>query len=280
MKEYSYETTKEIIENFYPNNFSLNKITGLIHFNKEIFEIGLFRKEVFEKHGELLDNDKYILEIASQVASNNKFSPLEDYLNKCFDQNKDINCKSVFDELTEKSLHLDSKSLEAKYVVKTLVGAVSRVFEPGCKFDTVLVFVGKQGLYKTTFFETLAGSENFTTVHLGRFDKDEKMICQSKWIIELGECESSINKREMGKLKAFITETSSTYRIPYDKNPVTVPRTFILVGSSNRNDFLIDETGNRRFWCVDIEKKIDLDWVKHNRGLIWAAAVQAYSDPV
>ena len=94
---------------------------------------------------------------------------------------------------------------------------------------------------------------------LQAYSKDEQRVCNSKWIIELGECEDSLTPSLLSKLKGFITKTSDTYRKPYDRNTVTIPRQFILVGTTNKDKFLVDATGNRRFWCVDVNEKIDIE---------------------
>jgi predicted P-loop ATPase len=98
---------------------------------------------------------------------------------------------------------------------------------------------------------------HFDTINLS-YNKDDLMICHSKWILELGECEEALKSYTMSKLKAFLTKPNDTYRKPYDKNPLTVPRQFILVGTTNKDEFLVDETGNRRFWCIELNEKIDI----------------------
>lgn len=274
----NYQGTKAIIANNFADQLKLNKVTKDIYLEGELFDLPKFRYQVSLQHNTVLKNDKYIYELAHIYASKNLFSPLEDYLSECEYKFPDIDYKDVFRELNEKVLHIDPDALEGVFLPKTLVGAVARVFQPGCQFDTVLILKGSQGFYKTSFFKALAGEDLFTSMTLQAYSKDEQMVCNSKWIIELGECEDSLTPYLLSKLKGFITKTSDTYRKPYDSKPITIPRQFILVGTTNKDKFLVDPTGNRRFWCLDVNEKIDIDWVKENRDLIWASAVKAYKD--
>jgi len=273
-----YKETEKIISDNFANRLKLNKVTKDIYWDGEVFDLPKFRHQVSLQHNTVLDNDKYIHELAYIYASKNLFSPLEDYLDGCESKFLDRDYKDVFREINEKVLHIDPDSLEGLFLPKTLVGAVARVLKPGTKFDTVLLLKGSQGFYKTSFFRELAGEGLFTSMSLQAYNKDELMICHSKWIIELGECEETLTASKMGKLKAFITQQSDTLRKPYDSRPITLPRQFIIVGTTNKDKFLVDATGNRRFWCVDVNEKIDIEWVKENRDLIWASAVKAYKD--
>ncbi len=275
-KKEAYCQTQTVITEHYAGRLKLHKQTKDIYLDDSIFDIAKFRNEILEKHDILLENDQYIYELVYLEAEKNTFSPIEDYLTQNHDAFNDLDYREVLKQVAEQALHIDPSSIEAKFVTKTLVAAVARIFEPGVKFDQALVLYGGQGYFKTSFFEVLAGDQNFTSIHLSNFDKDERMICQSKWFIELGEVEQSIKRAQMGKLKQFLTERYDTFRKPYDRKPITIPRSFILVGSTNKQEFLIDETGNRRFWVIDLKEKIDIEWVEQNRDSIWAAATAAY----
>ncbi|MBD1888425.1 virulence-associated E family protein [Coleofasciculus sp. FACHB-SPT9] len=278
MNHYKYQQTKQIIETHFSSRLKYHSVTKDIYLDNEIFKIAEFRAEVEENHSILLDIDKYVYERAYLCAKNNPFNPLEDYLEDCIKKHPNVDSQKVFEKLSEKGLHIDPHNLEAKYLSTTLVGAVARVYDPGCKFDTVLILKGSQGFSKTSFFQELASNEYFSSINLQNYSKDELMICNSKWMLELGECEDTIKPYSMSKLKSFITKQEDTFRKPYADKPITVKRSFILVGTTNQDQFLVDPTGNRRFWVIDINQKIDIEWIKQNRDLIWAAAVKAYKD--
>lgn len=275
-KKTSYLTTQDVISSHYSGRLRLNDRTRDIYLDDSIFDIVKFRNEVSKQTDVFLENDQYIYELVYLESEKNIFSPIKDYLTQSYDAFGGIDYKEVMRQVATQALHIDPDSIEAKFITKTLAAAVARIFNPGVKFDQALILFGGQGYYKTSFFEILAGEENFTSIHLSNFDKDERMVCQSKWFIELGEVEQSIKRAQMGKIKQFLSERSDTFRKPYANKPITIPRSFILVGSTNKRDFLIDETGNRRFWVIEVKEKIDIEWVRENRDLIWAAATNAY----
>ena len=128
--------------------------------------------------------------------------------------------------------------------------------------DGVLVFVGAQGFGKTRLLEKLSINNNYFGE--GRcydpHNKDNNMQITSKWITELGEIGSTMRK-DTDMLKAFISSSTDEYRAPYGRTAVTYPRRTSFCGSTNDKQFLIDETGNRRFWTIELnsEKYIDIN---------------------
>jgi hypothetical protein len=152
------------------------------------------------------------------------------------------------------------------------------VFEPGCKLDTALILQGDQGIGKSSFFSTLGG-QWFDDSLQDLSSKDAFLILHKCWIQELGEFERISSKRAAGEIKAFLSRQSDCFRKPYAREAIEYPRTSVLCGSVNKLSFLLDETGNRRFWIIPVGeecKAIDLDLLAKERDGIWAAAVQAY----
>ena len=101
----------------------------------------------------------------------------------------------------------------------------------------------------------------------------------------MAELESITSKKMAGDIKSFLSQETDVFRVPYGKVTEAFPRRGIIVGSTNRHDgFLVDETGNRRFWIVklgagiNIENPIDIDGLIKERNQIWAAAVLAYKN--
>lgn len=135
---------------------------------------------------------------------------------------------------------------------KTLVAAVSRVMQPGVKFDTMLILSGAQGIGKSTFFRLL-GKEWYSD-SLGTFEgKEAAEQIQGYWIIEAGEL-TGMNKSERNAVKQFLSKSEDIYRMPYGKRTGAFPRSCIIVGTTNDKEFLKDRTGNRRFWPVNLGK--------------------------
>lgn len=157
---------------------------------------------------------------------------------------------------------------------KWFVSTVARALEPGCKCDTVLVLTGFQGRLKSTFFNDLGG-EWFTDEGISPGDKDSKMVMRRHWIIEWGELAAAQRARDLETLKQFITQRVDRFRPPYGRDLVEAPRHCVIVGTTNRDEFLTDETGNRRWWPVPV-KRIDMAWIRENREQLFAEAVALF----
>ncbi len=134
---------------------------------------------------------------------------------------------------------------------KMMVAAVARVYQPGVKFDSVVVLVGPQGMGKSSFFAKLGGKWFSDSLTIGDMkDKTAPEKLQGNWLLELGEL-AGLKKVDVETVKAFITRQDDKFRHSYGYSVEDHPRQCIIVGSTNTNDgFLRDITGNRRFWPV------------------------------
>lgn len=162
----------------------------------------------------------------------------------------------------------------------TLIGAVRRVFEPGCKHDTACVLMGDQGARKSSFWSALGGAF-FSDALKDISSKDDLMILHRSWIMEWAELDHITSRKHAGHVKAFLSQSTDLFRVPYGKATEAFPRRGIIVGSTNRSTgFLVDDTGNRRFWVIPTSKTeadpIDTPTLVHERDAIWSAAVHAY----
>jgi predicted P-loop ATPase len=162
------------------------------------------------------------------------------------------------------------------FLKRWLIGAVARILKPECKMDYALILQGKQGVGKSTFFNVLGGE--WFSDSLGDINsKDALQTLHKFWIHELGEFERITSKKAAGEVKIFLSKTRDDFRIPYGREIQEHPRMCIICGSVNQSSFLVDETGNRRFWIIPIEiEEIDLETLRRERDAIWAGAVQAY----
>lgn len=165
---------------------------------------------------------------------------------------------------------------------KWLIGAVSRIYEPGKKFDHVLILEGEQGLQKTTAFKVLSTfhSEAYFLEFSGDVAlKDSLMQMQGKLIVEMAELASMLKKNSLQEeMKAFITREVDEYRRPYGKSMAKRPRMFVLgatTNNTNMDEYLYDPTGGRRYLPVGCEH-IDLDALREDAPQLWAEAVHRY----
>lgn len=157
-----------------------------------------------------------------------------------------------------------------------LISAIARIMRPGCKADGVLILEGKQGARKSTTLRILAGDDWFGDSLPNLQSKDASDYVRGKWIIEMAEL-SNMNKAEVEVVKAFISRNSERFRPAYGRNEITYERQCIFAGSTNKTDYLRDETGNRRFWPVKVGPRCDTDSLKRDRDQIWAEALKCFN---
>jgi hypothetical protein len=159
-------------------------------------------------------------------------------------------------------------------VRKFMVGAAARALNPGCKLDTALMLVGAQGIGKSTFFSILGGdwhADSFVDIS----NKDSFIQIHSAWLYELAELENVVTGRAESRLKAWITSAHDTFRAPFARTAQRHARAVVLCGTTNRSQFLTDDTGSRRFWIVPVAQRIPRELLVAIRDQLWAEALAA-----
>jgi len=171
--------------------------------------------------------------------------------------------------------------LSAAMLRHLLIGAVARIFEPGCPPPGVVVLRGAQGIGKSEFWQALAG-EFYVASRDGDDGKDQAMAMHRSWLYDLDELDKVTTARQAAGLRSIITAPADTFRLPYARRETTMPRRFVMVASVNGDGFLTDPEGNRRFWVIDCPQQkdsgdfIDGPGTKRDRDAIWKAAVLGY----
>ncbi|MDE5834777.1 MAG: toprim domain-containing protein, partial [Ruminococcus sp.] len=229
-----------------------------------------------EKEYSLATSINGINQVCSIIADDHSYHPIKEYL-ETVQWDGVQRLKSVFSDFLGATDNIYTQSV----AVVTFVGAVARIFEPGVKFDTCTVLVGKQGTGKSKFIGKIAVKPEWFTDGVTTFDgKDFYESIQGKWIIELGEgtaYQKSIKERS----KQAIASQHDFYRKPYGRNPEQRPRQCIFFGTTNNYDFLKDETGDRRYYPIDVNipqatKNIDKDLTPEYIAQLWAEALHLY----
>ena len=156
-----------------------------------------------------------------------------------------------------------------------MVGAVARVMQPGAQVDHVLVLAGQQGAGKTQTARILALEPEYFLGNLPDLrNKDAALVLPGRWIVELAEL-SAVRRAEVESTKSFITQCEDTYRPPYGRRSVSIPRQCVFLGTTNETCFLRDRTGNRRWWPVSVGT-VYLDLLRKEVEQLWAEAVHLY----
>lgn len=189
---------------------------------------------------------EYILDCAKMYESKK-----QDFINK-MPNLKEISKYLIHDE------NLISENAKSEFLLKWFINSLCALFSvEGHESHGVLVLQGKQGVGKTRFFKNLLPKklEKYKYIGEGKqidtSSKDNLEELTSYFIAELGEIASTL-KRGMDELKNHITKSSDTYRSSYARKNVTYPRKHVYCGSVNEEQFLKDDTGNRRFWVIPV----------------------------
>lgn len=212
----------------------------------------------------------------TEITRRNRFHPIIDYL-----EAQEWDGIKRLDRIFIDYLGADDGRYVREVTRKMLMAAVKRLYEPGCKFDYMLVLVGPQGAYKSTIIQMLA--RDWFSDSLKSFDsKEAGEHLQSAWIFEFGEL-AGMSRSEVDEIKQFITKRSDKYRVAYDRVVSDFPRKCVFFGTTNNWNFLKDPTGNRRFWPVTVNpdkrtKNVFKDLTDYEIGQIWAEALAAYKN--
>jgi len=134
------------------------------------------------------------------------------------------------------------------------------------KFENLLVLLGKQGINKTKLLSELLNFEGYDKffkegVKIDPSDKDSVKQAVSAGLVELGELDATFRKADIADLKAFFSKVVDELRLPYDRGSSKYKRRTVFAASVNSFFFLVDATGNRRYWIFELQeidfKKID-----------------------
>lgn len=155
-----------------------------------------------------------------------------------------------------------------------IMAMVARVLDPGCKCDYMPVLEGGQGVGKTTALQILGG-DWYAENHEEFGSKDFYQALRGKMLVEISEL-AGFSRAEQEKIKAVITNPYDTYRKSYGREAEDVPRMCVFVGTTNRDDWIKDDTGARRFWRVNVGD-VNLAWLREWREQLFAEAVVRFT---
>lgn len=263
----------DIVRNGWGDALRLNQLKNVIELNGKELDLNLIRLRIALE----FDVDIPIGDaqgVVEMIATENAYHPVIDYLDTLSLAYSNIDT-SILDDLATRFFGSDNP-IHNIYMKKTLVAAVARVKEPGCKHDTATILVGEQGTYKSTYWKELFGVDWFTDELGDASEKDELMKLHRFWCLEWSEFETVYRKKDVSSLKKFMSSTVDAFRTPYSRAVKEFPRSSVLVGTTNEDEILADSTGSRRFWIIPVNGSIPINLVKQERDKIWAAANALY----
>lgn len=160
----------------------------------------------------------------------------------------------------------------SRYLWTALAG---RVLSPGCEAPMVPVLIGEQGAGKTRAVKALVPAQEFyCELKLDERDDNASRMMRGRLVVELGELRG-LHTRDAESIKAFISRTHENFVPKYKEFSVTFARRFLFIGTTNQDEFLADETGERRWLPVRVGR-CDVDRIAADCLQLWAEARAAY----
>ena len=239
-------------------------------------DLDLMTTKLACEHGVFIPEQR-IKSAIQYAAGKNKYCPIRRYLDSCSAHaipHKD------WDHIGEVFLG-NKHQLATLAMQRMMIGAVARAYNPGCSMSWLPILVGAQGVGKSMFSRSLVPEKLFAEVStpLETLMKEQYRL-HVAWLLELPEIDHFFQSRNIENFKNLITTRCDEVRRPYASLPERLLRRFVMIGTTNRNQFLVDSTGNRRFVPLEIGSGFLIPWkqLSEERDSLWASAVQAYRD--
>jgi len=218
--------------------------------------------------------ERNVRDAVSTLCRENAFNPVVDMLAEA---EASWDGKPRLDRMAVEHFNADDTELNRAAVRKTMIAAVARARQPGCKFDTITVLEAPEGWNKSSAWAVLAGEGNFSDESiLGKAGREVQEQLAGVWFHENAEL-AGITKAEVEVIKAFASRQVDRARPAYGHFLVKQPRHSIEVGTTNDKKYLLSPTGNRRFWPVEVQRPIDLQRLRAARLQLWGEAAHYQS---
>lgn len=274
-----------LIAKHYKNNLRLNEMTGKPEYWDYHTERWREWTDAEESQARAFFESKYSMYSQAKLADAlliyfgaHRVNPLLDILNSLEWDGK---------PRIEHFLHDVMKTEDSEYTRECsrliFAGGIHRAFNPGCKFDDMIVLIGTQAAGKSTIVRWLNIDEAFFREIKTINGKEGIEAIRGVWIGEVSELMAMTRVKEAEAVKAYITSQEDSYRPPYGKHVQTIPRRCVFIGTTNNPQFLTDKTGNRRFYpvkCGSFAPKLyENEWtIKEYILQAWAEAVHLYRE--
>lgn len=215
-----------------------------------------------------------VADAVAAVADENAFHPVKDY----FESLPPWDGVERLDRCLVEYMGADDSEYTRAVTRKSFTACVARIYQPGIKYDTMLLLVGKQGIGKSSFLGIMGG-DWFCDSLTSFGDKDSMEKVQNAWLIEIGEL-AALSKADVNAAKNFMTSQADRFRPAYGRYSIECKRHCVFFGSTNERLCLRDYTGNRRYLILDCKKdriiKQSVRELPAERDLLWAEAYYRY----
>jgi predicted P-loop ATPase len=214
---------------------------------------GVKIRMLLNNHG--FDIGKNLIEEAVvEIASTNKFNPVKDWLAKL----PKWDGVSRVEKLLVDTFDIEDNIYHRELMKVFFSGLLNRIYNPGIKFDFMLVLSGQTRSGKSTFLKSICPFEsNFLSRQLTGLDpKDYVPLMKGKLIFEWQEL-AMFSRHDINSIKTFISTEVDTVREAYRRDAYDYRRQFVICGTTNKEQFLLDETGNERFYIVKVNRKLE-----------------------
>jgi predicted P-loop ATPase len=219
--------------------------------------------------------EKHTRDAVISLALEHCFDPVVDMLAQA---EADWDGVKRLDRMAAEYLNCEDTQLNAAFIRKMMIAAVARARNPGCKFDTIVVLEADEGLNKSTAWRVLAGDENFSDESIigSKNSREVQEQLGEIWVHENAEL-AGMKKAEVETVKAYASRQIDIARPAWGHFVKKQKRHSIEVGTTNSDQYLQSQTGNRRFWPLRVLKSIDIDKLRHDRLQLWGEAAHHQS---
>ena len=230
----------------FKGKLKFNELSNMEEINgKDIQQIDYDNIQRFIEKEYGIYSEKKLASAIRSIANENKYHPIKTYLDNLKWDGINRVDTAFADYFGAKPTQFNAMCLRLM-----VFGALERIYHPGCKFDSMVILKGAQGLGKSTFFRMMCNDEpDWYLDDLKDLEKPFEYT-NGTWFVEIAEL-SAMRKSDKNKIKSYITTRSEKHRIPYERQGRTYLRQFIIFGTTNDECFLDDPTGERRFPIVE-----------------------------
>ncbi len=247
------------------------EISGLEGFGQfSDLAVNRMRYELWEQEGLKVQKEAFY-DFVADIAQQNAYHPIKDYLNDLTWDGIPRVERFFIDIAGAEDTRLNRRITEIWFTA-----AVRRILEPGTDFQELVVLEGKQGKGKSTGIRKLCPDESWFSddLPLNASSKTIVELTLGKWIIEAAELTG--RNQDTRALKRFLSTTTDRTRLAYERVAKDFPRQWVIIGTTNESEYLVDSTGNRRFWPMRVQSFHLEKITPHYRDQLWAEAIHLH----